>query len=89
MSLAALQHAEFRFDGTLAIVTGAGDGIGFASVEGFARGGARVIYYFLDESMPLYALLVYAKAEKADLTPDDKRAASALVHSIKAARKSK
>ena len=53
------------------------------------RGGARVIYYFLDESMPLYALLVYAKAEKADLTPDDKRAASALVHSIKAARKSK
>jgi NAD(P)-dependent dehydrogenase (short-subunit alcohol dehydrogenase family) len=43
MNLAALQHAEFRFDGKLAIVTGAGDGIGFASVEGFARGGARVI----------------------------------------------
>ena len=43
MTLAALQHAEFRFDGKLAIVTGAGDGIGFASVEGFARGGARVI----------------------------------------------
>ena len=43
MTLAAIQHAEFRFDGKLAIVTGAGDGIGFASVEGFARGGARVI----------------------------------------------
>jgi NAD(P)-dependent dehydrogenase (short-subunit alcohol dehydrogenase family) len=43
MTLAALQHAEFRFDGKLAIVIGAGDGIGFASVEGFAHGGARVI----------------------------------------------
>jgi cyclopentanol dehydrogenase len=43
MNIAALQHADYRFDGKLAIVTGAGDGIGFASVEGFARGGAHVI----------------------------------------------
>jgi mRNA-degrading endonuclease RelE of RelBE toxin-antitoxin system len=39
------------------------------------RGGARVIYYYFDESLPLYALLVYPKNAKTDLTPDDKRAA--------------
>ena len=61
----------------------------FAASGKGKRGGARVIYYFLDDSIPLYALLVYAKNKKADLTPEDKRAASALVDSIKAARKKK
>jgi hypothetical protein len=46
-----------------------------------------VVYYFLDDSIPLYALLVYPKNEKVDLTPGDKRAAAALVDAIKAARK--
>ena len=32
------------------------------------RGGARVIYYYYDETLPLYALLVYPKNAKADLT---------------------
>ena len=58
----------------------------FAASGKGKRGGARVIYYYLDDSIPLYALLVYAKNEKADLTPEDKRAASALVESIKNAR---
>jgi mRNA-degrading endonuclease RelE of RelBE toxin-antitoxin system len=51
------------------------------------RGGARVIYYYFDESLPLYALLVYPKNAKTDLTPDDKRAASAFVEALKAARR--
>ena len=51
------------------------------------RGGARVIYYYLDETMPIYALLAYAKAAKTDLTPDEKRTVSALVATLKTAWK--
>jgi len=61
----------------------------FAASGKGERGGARVIYCFLDDSTPLYALLVYPKSEKADLTAADKQAASALVEAIKAARKKK
>jgi len=35
------------------------------------RGGARVIYYFHNEHVPLFALDAFAKNEKADLGPDD------------------
>lgn len=49
------------------------------------RGGARVIYYYLDEAIPLYALLVYAKNDRADMTPDEKKAVSKLAEILKAA----
>lgn len=47
----------------------------FAASGRGKRGGARVIYYYLDETIPIYALLVYAKNVKTDMTPDEKRAA--------------
>lgn len=59
----------------------------FAASGRGKRGGARVIYYYLDETMPLYALLAYAKNAKDDMTPDEKRAVSALVVALKATRK--
>jgi mRNA-degrading endonuclease RelE of RelBE toxin-antitoxin system len=59
----------------------------FAASGRGKRGGARVIYYYYDESMPLYALLAYPKNAKTDLTPDDKRAASAFVTALKATRR--
>ena len=59
----------------------------FAASGKGKRGGARVIYYFLDETVPLYALLAYPKNAKSDLTADEKRAASAVVAAIKASRK--
>ena len=49
------------------------------------RGGARVIYYYLDETIPLYALLVYAKNARTDMTPDEKKAVSKLAELLKAA----
>jgi len=35
------------------------------------RGGARVIYYFHSERIPLVAINVYAKNEKTDLSHDE------------------
>jgi hypothetical protein len=47
------------------------------------RGGVRVIYYYHDASLPLYLLLVYAKARREDLTPDEKRMARKLAAILK------
>ena len=51
------------------------------------RGGARIIYYYLNEAMPIYALLAYAKARQPDLTPREKRTVAALAAALKAAWK--
>ncbi len=59
----------------------------FAASGRGKRGGARVIYYFLNETMPLYALLAYAKNAQDDMTPDEKRVVAALVVALKATRK--
>jgi len=49
------------------------------------RGGARVIYFFHDKEMPLYLLMVYAKAVRADLSPDAKKAVREFTERIKRA----
>lgn len=36
------------------------------------RGGARVIYFYHDADMPLFALTAYAKNERVDLSQRDK-----------------
>lgn len=38
------------------------------------RSGARVIYYYHSENMPLFALTAYAKNEKSDLSQADRNA---------------
>ena len=50
-------------------------------------GGVRVIYYFYDRDVPLFALYIYGKNEQADLTPDQRKAATAFAAAIKAARR--
>ncbi|MGD0109732.1 MAG: type II toxin-antitoxin system RelE/ParE family toxin [Rhodopila sp.] len=47
------------------------------------RGGVRIIYFYHDDSMPLYLLLIYAKAERENWTWDEKRQAHAMTESIK------
>jgi hypothetical protein len=36
------------------------------------RGGARVVYYYHSQAVPLFALTAYAKNERADLTQADR-----------------
>jgi hypothetical protein len=44
------------------------------------RGGARVIYYFHNENLPILALAIYAKNEKVDVNTEDKKQMKATVH---------
>lgn len=59
----------------------------FAALGRGWRGGARVIYYYLDETMAVYALFAYAKTAKTNLTPDERRTVSKIAAALKAARK--
>jgi hypothetical protein len=43
------------------------------------RGGARVVYYFHNESFPILLLALYAKNEKGDLTTAEKRELAASI----------
>ena len=46
-------------------------------------GGARVIYYFHSEKLPVFALTVFAKNERANLTPGERNAMAVVVRTIK------
>jgi hypothetical protein len=47
------------------------------------RGGVRVVYYFRTQAGVVYLLDIYAKNEKADLTPADKKDLRAIVSQLK------
>jgi len=53
------------------------------------RGGARVITLYLGDRFPVYAVFVFAKNERADLSPDQKRVLMRLVDDIKARARAK
>jgi hypothetical protein len=46
------------------------------------RGGARVIYYFYNPDRPILLLALYAKNEKSDLSPQDRKTYVALVKEL-------
>lgn len=81
--------AEHPFAGDEIPGTGGVRKVRFAASGKGKRGGARVIYYVFDGTMPLYALLVYPKNAKTDMTPDEKKAVSSLAAQLKAAGKAK
>ncbi len=43
----------------------------------------RAIYYFHSQNIPLFLITVYAKAEREDITPDQKRMMRDFVTDIK------
>ena len=49
----------------------------------------RVVYYFYDNDIPIYALLIYAKNERADLTSEQRESVASFAAAIKASRKRK
>jgi hypothetical protein len=53
------------------------------------RGGVRVVYFYYDPDSPLYLLMVYAKAEREDTTPDEKKAVRKLTVVLKTAAQSR
>jgi hypothetical protein len=90
------EHADLIAD--LASHPEAGDEIvgtgGVRKVRFAARGkgksgGVRVIYYFYDQDIPIYALLIYGKNERADLTAEQRKSVTAFATAIKATRKRK
>jgi len=46
------------------------------------RGGARVIYFYHDTHIPLFALTVYAKSEQSDLSQSDRNDFRALTATL-------
>ncbi len=51
------------------------------------KGGARVIYYFYDQTLPIYLLLAYAKNERDDLSSAQKAVLRRLVETILARKR--
>ncbi len=47
------------------------------------RGGTRVIYFYHDPQMPLFLILIYAKARREDMTPDEKKQVRVLAATLK------
>jgi hypothetical protein len=71
-------------EGEEIVGTGGVRKVRFASHGKGKSGGVRVIYYYYDDTMPLFALLIYAKGEQADLTPDQKRVVTTMAATLKA-----
>jgi len=59
--------------------TGGGRKLRWRTVGHGKRGGARVIYYYHNESIPLFLLNVFAKNEKASLTKAERNEMKALL----------
>jgi hypothetical protein len=52
-------------------------------------GGTRVIHFFLPEDGPLYALLIYAKGDQTEMSPEQRKAVTSLATAIKRTSRTK
>ena len=61
----------------------------FAAQGRGKSGGARVVHYFVPEDGPLYALLLYAKSEQADMSPAQRKVVTDTAAAVKDALKAR
>ena len=61
----------------------------FAAQGKGKSGGVRVVYYFVPEDGPLYALLLYAKSKQADMSPEQRKVVAGLAAGLKDALKAR
>jgi hypothetical protein len=61
----------------------------FAAQGKGKSGGVRVVHYFVPEGGPLYALLLYAKSEQADMSPGQRKVVAGVVAAVKGALKAR
>jgi hypothetical protein len=76
--------ADDPLAGDLIQDTGGVRKIRFARPGSGKSGGLRIIYWFMNESAPLFALLAYGKSSQEDLSPEQKKAVKTLVEKLKA-----
>lgn len=74
--------AEKPDAGDIVAETGGVRKVRWASQGRGKRGGARIIYFFRSEAMPLFLLDFYAKNEKSDLDAHDKKQLRHVVKTI-------
>ena len=55
----------------------------FAALGRGKRGGARVVYFYGGKDIPVYALLVYAKSARTDLSPSERRTVRTVAAAIR------
>src|ERR1700730_2296884 len=77
--------AENREAGTVMQGTGGLRKLRWAGKSKGKRGGYRVIYFFFDETIPLYLLAIYPKNQRIDLTSEQKKRLTALAKQLKQA----
>ena len=65
--------------GDIMAETGGGRKLRWKALGRGKRSGVRVIYYFHNESLPLFLLNVFAKNEQANLTRAERNAMKALL----------
>jgi mRNA-degrading endonuclease RelE of RelBE toxin-antitoxin system len=75
--------AENREAGSVVQGTGGLRKLRWAGKSKGKRGGYRVIYFFFDETIPLYLLAIYPKNQRVDLTSEQRERLSALARQLK------
>jgi len=75
--------AEHPLDGDLITETGGARKIRWTSNSHQGkRGGARIIYYYHNQNMPIFLFTAYAKNERANLTSQEKKILKKIIKSI-------